>query len=127
MSGFVDVSTAYGSGLTAGLIFHYSGLDNAYVYLCACSTVGIGNGLTMPGTNAGAMSVRPDLAGSAAGLFGALATSGGAIMSALTGLVVTPSNAGPALLFMMLLTSTVALCFALYLFHLESTRPIKSI
>ncbi|MEL6220084.1 MAG: Bcr/CflA family drug resistance efflux transporter, partial [Pseudomonadota bacterium] len=50
--------------------------------------VGVGNGLTMPGASAGAMSVRPGLAGSASGLSGALTVAFGAVISGLTGAVV---------------------------------------
>ena len=41
----------------------------------------IGNGLTMPGATAGALSVRPDLAGSAAGFAGAFQLGLGALMT----------------------------------------------
>ncbi len=46
--------------------------------------VGVGNGLTVANANAGAISVRPDLAGTAAGLSGALTVSLGALLSWLT-------------------------------------------
>jgi DHA1 family bicyclomycin/chloramphenicol resistance-like MFS transporter len=42
------------------------------------SASGLGNGLTIANTNAGMISVRPDLAGSAAGLSGALQLFGSA-------------------------------------------------
>lgn len=44
----------------------------------------IGNGLTMPGATAGALSVRPDLAGSAAGIAGAFQLGLGAAMTVAT-------------------------------------------
>jgi DHA1 family bicyclomycin/chloramphenicol resistance-like MFS transporter len=50
--------------------------------------VGLGNGLTLPAANAGTMSVRPALAGTAAGLSGALSMALGAVLSALTAVVV---------------------------------------
>jgi len=50
--------------------------------------VGLGNGLTLPGANAGAMAVRPALAGTAAGLNGALSMALGAVLSTLTAVVV---------------------------------------
>jgi DHA1 family bicyclomycin/chloramphenicol resistance-like MFS transporter len=46
--------------------------------------VGFGNGLTIANSNAGAISVRPGLAGTAAGLSGALAVGLGALLSWLT-------------------------------------------
>lgn len=54
--------------------------------------IGVGNGLTMPAGNAGAMSVRPDMAGTAAGLSGAFAILMGAAASAITGATLTISN-----------------------------------
>ncbi|HEX2136370.1 MAG TPA: multidrug effflux MFS transporter [Microvirga sp.] len=50
---------------------------------------GLGNGLTIPGGTALALSVRPDLAGTAAGLTGALQLGLGALASIVTGFLVT--------------------------------------
>ena len=74
--------------------------------------VGIGNGLTNPGAHAGAVSVRPALAGSASGLAGAMTIAGGAALSSLTGAVLTAGNAGYAPLAMMLLSAAIALVVA---------------
>jgi hypothetical protein len=60
--------------------------------------VGVGNGLTLPAANAGTMSVRPALAGTAAGLSGALSMALGAVLSTLTALVVERSATPGALL-----------------------------
>jgi MFS transporter, DHA1 family, multidrug resistance protein len=49
--------------------------------------VGLGNGILLPSANAGMLSVRPQLAGSAAGLGGAITIGGGAALSALAGVV----------------------------------------
>lgn len=111
-------------GLAAGLVLLAAGVVHELTYFGACICVGIGNGLTMPSSNAGAMSVRPELAGSAAGLTGALTGAGGAVMSALTGVVLSPDNAAFALLGMMLLSSALAFVAALYVHRAERTvRP----
>ncbi|MBA4610162.1 multidrug effflux MFS transporter [Stappia taiwanensis] len=47
--------------------------------------VGVGNGMCLPNAIAGAVSVRPDLAGAASGLTGSLQIGAGAIASALAG------------------------------------------
>ncbi len=60
--------------------------------------VGLGNGLTLPAANAGAMSVRPALAGTAAGLSGALSMALGAVLSTVTALVVERTATPVALL-----------------------------
>ena len=61
----------------------------AWVFFGMMTTVGIGNGLTMAPAYTGAMSVRPDLAGSASGLSGALAVGIGAVATAIAGLAVS--------------------------------------
>ncbi|WP_292338002.1 hypothetical protein [Mesorhizobium sp.] len=58
--------------------------------------------MTMPNADAGALSVRPNLAGSAAGLAGAMTLAGGAALSSITGAVLTESNATYALFSIML-------------------------
>lgn len=100
-------------GLSLGLVAVVLGLQHPILVFGACMAVGVGNGVTMPSSNAGAMSVRPDLAGSAAGLAGALTVAGGALMAAVTGLVVTAANAVWALLAVMLLACLVSLAGAL--------------
>ena len=47
--------------------------------------IGTGNGLVLPNSNAGMLSVRPQLAGTASGLGGAIMIGGGAALSALAG------------------------------------------
>ena len=101
------------TGLTAGLVTMLTGFVHPYIFFGATLFVGIGNGLTTPSANAGALSVRPRLAGSAAGLSGALTIAGGALISGLTGTILTPANAGYALLAIMLAASFAGLLAAL--------------
>jgi len=60
--------------------------------------IGLGNGLTLPTANAGILSVRPALAGTAAGLSGAFSMALGAVLSTLTAVVVERSATAGALL-----------------------------
>ena len=101
-------------GLAGGLALLFSGITSAELFFASTIFVGLGNGITMPGSNAGAMSVRPDLAGSAAGLSGALIVAGGAILTAATGNLVPPTNGAFALLLLMLAASVLALLFAVW-------------
>ena len=55
--------------------------------------VGIGNGMTLPNATAAAVSVRPEAAGAASGLMGALQTAFGAILSSICGIVVSGGSA----------------------------------
>ncbi len=82
--------------------------------------VGLGNGLTLPTANAGALSVRPALAGTAAGLSGALAMTVGAVMSALTAVVVERSATPVVLLLLIMGCVLLSLAAALAAMRLES-------
>ncbi len=111
-------------GLTLGLIAYAAGLIGSLGYFAATITVGLGNGLTMPAVHSGLMSVRPDLAGSAAGLAGAMIVAGGAALSTATGLVLRAETAAPMLLALLLATCSVGLASALWL--LQDERRILS-
>jgi Bcr/CflA subfamily drug resistance transporter len=107
------------AGLVLGLALLLGGVVHVASLFGACVFVGVGNGLTMPSSSAGAMSVRPALAGSASGLSGALTVAGGALMSAISGAILTEANAAYALLGMMLLSSLLGLAAALYVLRLD--------
>ncbi|MEM1314529.1 MAG: MFS transporter, partial [Pseudomonadota bacterium] len=64
-------------GTGAGLLAFHLGAEGPWVFFASTLCVGLGNGVSLPGASTGAMSVRPDLAGSAAGLNGAMAVAGG--------------------------------------------------
>jgi len=70
--------------------------------------VGLGNGMTIPNATAGALSVRPHLAGTASGLAGAIMIGGGAALSALAGALLTPERGAYPLLWIMLIVSVMA-------------------
>ena len=69
------------AGPVVSLLFLVSGVEHVAALFGPCMLIGVGNGLTMPSANSGAMSVRPDLAGSASGLTGATTVAGGAALS----------------------------------------------
>ncbi len=101
------------AGLVAGLALFLAGFGHALTLFGATVFVGIGNGLTMPSCSAGTMSVRPKLAGSAAGLAGALTVGGGAVLTSITAVIVTGETGAYALLGMMLACTVLALVAAL--------------
>lgn len=74
---------------TAGMLFlaalDLAGLAGANAFFGLTIAVGIGNGMALPNANAGMLSVRPGLAGTASGLGGAIMIGGGAALSALAG------------------------------------------
>jgi DHA1 family bicyclomycin/chloramphenicol resistance-like MFS transporter len=81
--------------------------------------VGLGNGLTLPSANAGMLSVRPKLAGSASGLGGALMIGGGAALSALAGALLGPETGPYPLLYVMVASSLSAIVAVAYVLYVE--------
>ncbi len=106
-------------GLTLGLTLFLAGFVNVFSLFGTTVFVGLGNGLTMPSANAGALSVRPKLAGSASGLKGALTVGGGAILTSIAAVVLTEGGGPYQLLSMMLFCSVVALLAALDLLRVN--------
>jgi len=82
--------------------------------------VGLGNGLTLPGANAGVMSVHPRLAGSASGLSGALTVAGGAVLTSGVAVLVVGSLGIYALMGAMVLTSVAGLVAAYAIRYIET-------
>ena len=107
-------------GLLAGLVLLTFGALPVGLFFVSTVFVGLGNGLTMPSSNAGAISVRPQLAGSASGLSGALTVGGGAALTTITGVVLTAENGTSGLLLIMLIASSVALVAVLSLRRSQS-------
>jgi DHA1 family bicyclomycin/chloramphenicol resistance-like MFS transporter len=110
------------AGLTLGLGLLLAGIVHEFSLFGSCVLLGAGNGISMPSCNVGAMSVRPELVGSAAGLSGALTGAGGALMSGITSTVLNEANAAFVLLGMMLVSSTMALLAALFVLCLDRRK-----
>lgn len=87
--------------LSAALLVDLSGVVHPLVFFGAIALMGLGNGMVLPNANAGMMSVRPELAGTASGLGGALAVAGGAALSALAGALLQPGSGATPLLAIM--------------------------
>jgi Bcr/CflA subfamily drug resistance transporter len=102
------------AGLLVGLILFLAGVVHPLSLFGATVFAGLGNGLTMPSANAGAMSVRPELAGTASGLAGALTVGGGAALTFIIAAILTEESGAFQLLGTMLLSSLMALAAALY-------------
>ncbi len=113
------------AGLMVGLALFLTGFVNEISMFGATMCVGLGNGLTMPSCNAGAVSMRPRLAGSASGLAGALTVGGGAVLTSMTGAIVTEENGAYALLGMMLFASLMALAAALHVLRIDRREGLE--
>ena len=93
----------FGMGLS--ILLFALGHGNAWVFFGFMAFVGLGNGLTIPNATAGALSVRPHLAGTASGLSGAIMLGGGAALSSLAGALLSPETGVWPLLWMMFLSA----------------------
>ncbi|MEM8978560.1 MAG: multidrug effflux MFS transporter [Pseudomonadota bacterium] len=106
-------------GLTISLGFFAIGLQTAVVFYGFTAFVGLGNGMVIPNATAGMLSVRPQLAGSASGLGGAIMIGGGAALSALAGVVLQPGLGAWPLMWLMLASAVLGLIAILFTIRRE--------
>ena len=96
-------------GPLVGVGLFVLGMGNVWTLFGPILFVGLGNGLTLPGANAGVMSVSPRLAGSASGLSGALTVAVGALVTGIAGWAVSTRLGGEGLLLVIVATSALSL------------------
>lgn len=102
---------AVGLGIPAlAILFGYISLP---LFFGAMILSGAGNGMTTPNANAGAMSVRPHIAGSASGLSAALIVFVGAIATTISAALVTEETGAFTIPALMSAASVIGLCAAL--------------
>ena len=106
-------------GLVIGLILFAAGIKHEWALFGSTLFVGFGNGVTMPSASVGVMSVRSDLAGTASGLAGAMTVGGGALLTWLSGLIVTGETGAVALLGLMFVVTFASLASALWVAWLD--------
>lgn len=107
------------AALSLALLIDLAGPVIPLVFFGAIALMGLGNGMVLPNANAGMMSVRPELAGTASGLGGALAVGGGAVLSALAGALLQPGSGATPLLVIMCVSSLGALLAILWVYRRE--------
>ena len=95
-------------GLLISTLISALGFGSAVMFFTFCSFMGLGNGLVMPNATAGLLSVRPSLAGSAAGLGGAIMIAGGAALSAGAGALLEGGQSDLPLLIMMSVSAALS-------------------
>lgn len=83
-----SVATLTGLGLL--LVLTLAGVHSPYVFFGLTIMMGLGNGVGLPSANAGMMSIKPEIAGTASGLGGAIMIGGGAGLAALAGVLLRP-------------------------------------
>ncbi|MBE3638042.1 multidrug effflux MFS transporter [Mangrovicoccus algicola] len=107
------------TGMLVALSLFYAGQATVAVFFGSMTLVGLGNGLVMPNAMAGMLSVRPHLAGTASGVGGAILIGGGALLSALAGVVLTPESGALPLVWLMLVSVALGLCSIGYVIRRE--------
>ncbi|WP_171121191.1 MULTISPECIES: multidrug effflux MFS transporter [unclassified Ruegeria] len=112
------------TGPFCGLLLFLADLGSVWVFFGSAICVGFGNGLTNANASAGVMSVRPKLAGSAAGLSGAMIVALGAVLTSMTGALVSPENGPYLVLGMMSACSFAGLLAILYVRWVDRVEPL---
>jgi MFS transporter, DHA1 family, multidrug resistance protein len=95
-------------GLGVSLVLTLLGVLHPLVFFGFCTFLGLGNGMMLPSATAGLLSVRPQLAGTASGLGGAIMIGGGAAMAALAGAMLSVESGVLPLQVMMFVSSVLA-------------------
>jgi DHA1 family bicyclomycin/chloramphenicol resistance-like MFS transporter len=118
----VDRMVLYGALLTTAglgllLVLGLAGIMGPGIFFGLVITVGLGNGILLPNANAGMLSVRPSLAGSAAGLGGAFTIGGGAALSALAGALLHHGTGPMPLILLMLASSALSIVSIQWVMH----------
>lgn len=96
------------AGLGLLLLLTLAGFHSAYIFFGSTIAVGLGNGMTLPNANAGMLSIKPELAGTASGLGGAIQIGGGAALAALAGALLTEGATEMPLVLLMLASSILS-------------------
>ncbi|UWQ29988.1 multidrug effflux MFS transporter [Leisingera sp. M527] len=98
-----------GGGVLLSLLIAMAGADSVFTFFGLMCFVGLGNGMAIPNATAGAISVRPHLAGTASGLSGAIMIGAGAALSAFAGMLLVPGSTAVPLLAIMFGTAACGL------------------
>ena len=107
------------AGMVLALALLFVGAQSPLSLFGPMFFVGMGNGMTLPSANAGLLSVRPKIAGTASGLGGALMIGGGAALAATTGALLGPQTGAWPLVGMMLAASLASVASARYTIAIE--------
>jgi DHA1 family bicyclomycin/chloramphenicol resistance-like MFS transporter len=108
------------AGMSTLMLLDLAGFSHPFVFFGFMIFIGLGNGILLPNANAGMLSVRPALAGSAAGLGGAFMIGGGAALSVVAGFVLGPETGARPLIILMLLTTIASAVCALWVIRRAS-------
>lgn len=105
--------------LAPSFFLSLAGASSAAVFFGSMIFVGIGNGMVIPNAQAGMLSVRPHLAGTASGLGSAIMIGGGAALSALAGALLTPGSTEMPLVSIMAVSCGIAMTIMVFVARRE--------
>lgn len=105
------------AGLAVLALLTLARLSGPTVFFGLTIFMGLGNGICLPNANAGILSVRPELAGTASGLGGAILIGGGAALAALAGVLLGPGSSEMPLILLMLASSAASVVAILFVMH----------
>lgn len=100
-------------GPVTSLALFLAGVNEPWALFVPLAIMGVGNGMTLPNVTAAAISIRPEAAGAASGLLGALQIGLGAIGSVMGGLMAGNKGDPVSLCAMMVVTAILALVAAI--------------
>lgn len=112
-------------GGTLSLTLFLAGYGSAETFFGMMTLIGLGNGLCIPNATAGMLSVRPHLAGTAAGLGGAIMIGGGSGLAVLAGLLLTKETGAYPLILLMLMTALAGVVSITAVMRREKTLGLR--
>lgn len=114
------------AGMVLSIALFLAGFSHPMAFFGSIFFVGFGNGMTLPNANAGIVSVRPHLAGSASGLGGAMMIGGGAVLSMLAGSLLSVETGPYPLLIVMLCSALAGVAASLYVIYVARRSPLEA-
>lgn len=110
-------------GMVISLIFLLVMAPSPYIFFGLVTLLGLGNGLLIPNTAVGLMSVRPHLAGTASGLGSAMMIAGGAAAAQMAATLLDGGDSPLPLQWVMVATSALAVASMIYV--IRRTRQVE--
>jgi len=107
------------AGLSIAVFIEYAGYISPIIFFGFVFFVGFGNGISLPSANAGVVSARPKLAGSASGLAGSIQLGGGGLLAMIAGNIISLESGSITLTLMMLVSLICAYIISLYVVRVE--------
>jgi DHA1 family bicyclomycin/chloramphenicol resistance-like MFS transporter len=116
-------SAALAVGMAVLVTLSLVGFDNPLAFFACISFVGLANGIALPNSMAGMVSVRPRLAGAASGLGGFLQLAGASALSVFGGYLVGAGFGPVGLATLMFACGIASLIAAFYVIRVAANLP----